>query len=81
MSSQYDTTKTLDVKGLSCPMPIVKTKQAIDTLEEGDILEVLATDSGSMSDLQGWSEGTDGVDLLEQVEDGDLYVHYVKKTA
>jgi len=81
MSSQYDTTETLDVKGLSCPMPIVKTKQAIDTLEEGDVLEVLATDSGSMSDLQGWSEGTDGVELLEQVEDGDLYVHYVKKTA
>ncbi len=81
MSSQYDTTETLDVKGLSCPMPIVKTKQAIDTLEEGDVLEVLATDSGSMSDLQGWSDGTDGVELLEQVEDGDLYVHYVKKTA
>ncbi len=81
MSSQHDTTETLDVKGLSCPMPIVKTKQAIDTLEEGDVLEVLATDSGSMSDLQGWSDGTDGVELLEQVEDGDLYVHYVKKTA
>ena len=81
MSSQHDTTETLDVKGLSCLMPIVKTKQAIDTLEEGDVLEVLATDSGSMSDLQGWSDGTDGVELLEQVEDGDLYVHYVKKTA
>ena len=81
MSSEHNATETLDVKGQSCPMPIVKTKQAIDDLEADDVLEVVATDSGSMSDVQGWAEGTDGVDLLDQVEDGDLYIHYVKKTA
>ena len=80
MSSKYETTETLDVKGLSCPMPIVKTKQAIDDLESGDVLEVLSTDSGSMSDIRGWADGTDGVELLDQVEGGDLYTHYVKKT-
>jgi len=80
MSSQYDITETLDVKGLSCPMPIVKTKGAIDELEMGDVLEVVATDSGSMSDIQGWAEGTDGVELLDQAEDGDTYRHYVEKT-
>ncbi|TYL37000.1 hypothetical protein CV102_19810 [Natronococcus pandeyae] len=80
MSSEHNVTETLDVKGQSCPMPIVKTKQAIDDLEADDVLEVVATDSGSMSDVQGWAEGTDGVDLLDQVEDGDLYIHYVKKT-
>ncbi|APX98349.1 sulfurtransferase TusA family protein [Natronorubrum daqingense] len=79
MSSEYDTTETLDVKGQSCPMPIVKTKQAIDNLEDGAVLEVVSTDSGSMSDMQGWADGTDGVELLEQVEDGDLYIHYVEK--
>ncbi|SEH17901.1 TusA-related sulfurtransferase [Natronorubrum sediminis] len=79
MSSEYETTETLDVKGQSCPMPIVKTKQAIDDLEGGAVLEVLSTDSGSMSDIQGWADGTDGVELLEQVEDGDLYIHYVEK--
>ncbi len=62
MSSEYDTTETLDVKGQSCPMPIVKTKQAIDDLEAGDVLEVVATDSGSMSDIQGWADGTSGVE-------------------
>lgn len=62
-------------------MPIVKTKQAIDDLEEGDVLEVVATDSGSVSDIQGWADGTNGVELLEQVEDDELYTHYVKKTA
>ncbi|AGB39399.1 sulfurtransferase TusA family protein [Natronococcus occultus] len=81
MSSTPTATETLDVKGQSCPMPIVKTKQAIDDLEEGDVLEVVATDSGSVSDIQGWADGTNGVELLEQVEDDELYTHYVKKTA
>ena len=81
MSSEYQITETLDVKGASCPMPVVKTKSAIDDLAEGDVLEVVATDSGSMSDLDGWATGTDGVELLEQVEDGDVYKHYVQKTA
>ncbi len=81
MSSEYETTETLDVKGQSCPMPIVKTKQAIDDLDVGSVLEVVSTDSGSMSDIQGWADGTDGVELLDQVEDDDLYVHYVEKTA
>ena len=81
MSSEYQIAETLDVKGASCPMPVVQTKSAIDDLAEGDILEVVATDSGSMSDLDGWATGTDGVEMLEQVEDGDVYKHYVKKTA
>lgn len=74
-------TKTLDVKGQSCPMPVIKTKQAIDDLDAGSVLEVVATDSGSLSDIQGWADGTDGVQLLDQIEDGDLYTHYVEKTA
>ena len=80
MSAEFDITETLDVKGASCPMPVVKTKSAIDDLAEGEILEVLATDSGSMSDIDGWASGTDGVELVDQVEDGDVYKHYVEKT-
>ncbi|MFP8953681.1 sulfurtransferase TusA family protein [Natrialbaceae archaeon A-arb3/5] len=80
MSSEHDTTETLDVKGQACPMPVVKTKQAIDNLDAGDVLEVVATDSGSMSDIQGWAEGTAGVELLDQVEGDDVYTHYVEKT-
>jgi TusA-related sulfurtransferase len=81
MSAEFDITQTLDVKGASCPMPVVKTKSAIDDLGEGDVLEVLATDAGSMSDIEGWADGTQGVELLDQVEDGDVYRHYVEKTA
>ncbi|MFC4360519.1 sulfurtransferase TusA family protein [Halobium salinum] len=80
MSTEYTVTETLDVKGESCPMPVVKTKGAIDDLSEGDVLEVLATDSGSMSDLKGWAETTPGVELLDQEADGDVFKHYVRKT-
>ena len=81
MSEAFDITETLDVKGASCPMPVVKTKSAIDELAEGEVLEVLATDAGSMSYIDGWAQGTNGVELLDQVEDGDVYRHYVEKTA
>ena len=80
MSAEFDIAETLDVKGASCPMPVVKTKSAIDGLAEGEVLEVLATDPGSMSDIDGWADGTDGVELVDQTEGDDVYKHYVRKT-
>ena len=80
MSSEFDIAETLDVKGASCPMPVVKTKSAIDGLSAGEILEVLATDPGSMSDIDGWADGTAGVELVDQTEGDDVYKHYVRKT-
>ena len=78
------TTETLDVTGLNCPLPVVKTKQAVDDLDVDDVLEVHATDPGSVSDIAGWAAGTDGVELLDQVEaesNGDpLFKHYVRVT-
>lgn len=79
MSTELDIAETLDVKGLNCPMPIVKTKGAIDDLAPGEVLEVVATDPGSVSDIDGWATGTDGVTLLEQEEGNDVYTHYVRK--
>jgi len=85
MSTGYDITETVDVKGMNCPMPVVKAKQAVDSLESGDVLAVIATDSGSMSDIKGWASSTDGVELLDQAEgdeDGEtVYRHYVRRTA
>nr|WP_198665763.1 sulfurtransferase TusA family protein [Haloprofundus halophilus] len=80
MMTQYEVSETLDVKGQNCPMPVVKTKQAVDGLGVGDVLEVLATDPGSTSDLGGWADTTDGVELLDQQESDDVYKHYVRKT-
>ncbi|WP_122090847.1 sulfurtransferase TusA family protein [Halalkalicoccus subterraneus] len=78
--SEHEATQTLDVKGQNCPMPVVKTKQTIDELATGEVLEVLATDPGSMSDVAGWANTTTGVELLGQEEDGDVFTHYVRKT-
>ncbi|WP_440991745.1 sulfurtransferase TusA family protein [Haloarchaeobius baliensis] len=78
--TEYESTETLDVKGQNCPMPVVKTKQSIDSLAAGEVLEVLSTDSGSMSDLAGWADSTPGVELVGQVEGDGLYTHYVRKT-
>jgi len=78
-----ESTETLDVKGQNCPMPVIKTKGAFDSLAAGETLEVVATDSGSISDIAGWAESTEGAELLEQEEttdDGeDVYKHYIQK--
>lgn len=78
--SNIDYDKELDVKGESCPMPVVKTKQEVDSLDQNEVLRVLSTDSGSLSDINGWSKGMDNIELIEQEsEDDELYVHYLKK--
>ena len=85
MSTEFEIADTLDVTGLNCPMPVVKTKQAADGLEADAVLEVVATDPGSMSDIRGWADATGGVELLDQVEDeaadGTVYTHYVRAAA
>lgn len=60
---------TLDCKGLSCPIPIVKTAQAMKRLAPGERLEVLATDPGAVRDFAAWSQAT-GNPLLESTRDG-----------
>ena len=84
MSTDHDTAETLDVQGANCPMPVMKTKQAIDDRDTDEVLEVLATDPGSMSDIKGWASSTAGVELVDQIEtegDGEeVYKHYVRKT-
>jgi tRNA 2-thiouridine synthesizing protein A len=62
----------VDAKGLNCPMPIVRTAQAIKGLASGELLEVLATDPGSVKDFAAWSRTT-GHELVEQTVDGGVY--------
>lgn len=70
--------KQLDAKGLACPMPIVKTKKAMNDLVDGEILEVSATDKGSKADLVAWAE-TVGHQYIGLIEDGDVLKHYIRK--
>lgn len=68
----------LDAKGLACPMPIVKTKKIMNTLTDGQILEVIATDKGSKADLAAWSESV-GHQYIGTIEQDDLLMHYIRK--
>lgn len=72
-------TKTLDLKGLSCPLPIVKTAQAMKGLSSGDLAEALATDPGSVADFTAWCRST-GNELVEHtVEEGPVYRFVIRK--
>ena len=62
----------VDARGLACPMPIVKTAQAIKTMASGQVLEVLATDAGAVKDFAAWSKST-GNQLLESSQDAGTY--------
>ncbi|QCR32540.1 sulfurtransferase TusA family protein [Lysinibacillus sp. SGAir0095] len=73
-----DVTQVLDAKGLACPMPIVRTKKAMDTLESGQVLEVQATDKGALADLTAWSAAA-GHTLLEHKEEADVLTFYIQK--
>ncbi|MCM3598106.1 sulfurtransferase TusA family protein [Metabacillus idriensis] len=70
--------KLLDAKGLACPMPIVKTKKAMDELESGQILEIHATDTGAKNDLSAWAK-SGGHELLEHNEENGVFKFYLKK--
>ena len=67
--SEVTPEKTLDARGLKCPMPVVKTSQEIKTTAIGGTLLVIATDPGSMADIQAWTKST-GNELvkMEKVE-------------
>ncbi|MHB1679870.1 MAG: sulfurtransferase TusA family protein [bacterium] len=70
--------KTLDASGLSCPLPIVKTKKEIDLMTSGQVLEIISTDPGSKNDMTAWCKRT-GNELLESTEEGGKFKFYVKK--
>ena len=66
---------TVDARNLQCPMPVLKVAQAINTVDSGQTIELVATDRGSLSDIPAWAKDM-GHSLKEQFEkDGDF--HYV----
>ncbi len=68
----------LDCSGLACPMPILKTKKAIDALQPGQVLKMTATDPGSIPDMQAWTSKT-GHELVSSEQVGDKYIFYIKR--
>ncbi len=73
---QFD--KELDARGLNCPLPIIKTKKALNDLTSGQVLRVTSTDSGSIKDMEAFAKQT-GNALLGSSQEGGDYVFFLKK--
>ena len=71
-------TRTLDVRGMSCPLPIVHTSKAMKEMASGDLLEVLATDPGSVQDFSAWCRST-GNELVEQAHEAGEFRYVIRK--
>jgi tRNA 2-thiouridine synthesizing protein A len=70
--------QVLDCKGMQCPMPVIKTAQAIKGIEAGQVLELLATDPGVEPDMKAWTSRT-GNELLGIDRDGDVFHVLIRK--
>ena len=69
---------SLNLKGLSCPLPIVKTAKVMKDIAPGDMVEVFATDPGSVPDFKAWAQST-GNQLVESTQEGAVYRFVLKK--
>ncbi len=70
---------TVDARGLQCPMPVIKTAQAIAKIDSGQTLEVIATDRGALSDIPAWSKDM-GHSLKEEFEADSEYHFIIQKS-
>lgn len=83
--SEFDAPMTLiadrkiDCLGLFCPMPILKTREAMKTLDLGQVLEMISDDPASDADMRSWSAKT-GHELIEVGRDGAVYRFLIRKT-
>ena len=70
--------KEIDTRGLNCPLPILKAKKALNTMQSGQTLRVVATDAGSVRDFQAFAKQT-GNELVEQQAVGAEYIHLMRR--
>ncbi|MGG4454740.1 sulfurtransferase TusA family protein [Brevibacillus porteri] len=80
VQSIFTADKTLDCKGLACPMPVVRTKKAMEEMLPGQVMEVQATDKGSMADLKSWANNT-GHEFLGSIQEGEVFKHFLRKAS
>ena len=72
------THKEIDTRGLNCPLPILKAKKALADMASGQLLKVVATDSGSLRDFQAFARQT-GNELVEQQTVGEEFIHVLRR--
>ncbi|MFT3812504.1 MAG: sulfurtransferase TusA family protein [Acidovorax sp.] len=73
-----DIHKELDTRGLNCPLPILKAKKALADMQSGQLLKVVATDTGSLRDFQAFAKQT-GNELVEQQTVGAEFIHVLRR--
>ena len=73
-----EVTKELDARGLNCPLPILKAKKALSDMASGESIRIASTDPGSMRDFQAFARQT-GHELVEQVQQGNDFLHVLRK--
>jgi tRNA 2-thiouridine synthesizing protein A len=78
MTDEYKVDLELDLKGLMCPMPMVKVSQNIANVPVGGIIRAVATDPGSLADIPSWARST-GNEVIKQDRDGDSLIFYIKR--
>jgi tRNA 2-thiouridine synthesizing protein A len=72
--------QVLDVKGLNCPLPILRAKKALKDIPTGGTLQVLATDPGAVKDFEAFCRTT-GNELLESSNENNVFSFVIKRTA
>ena len=70
--------KEFNARGLSCPLPIVKTKKSLADMASGQVLKVVATDCGAVKDMQAFADQT-GNTLLSSTEENGEYIFFMQK--
>ena len=78
MSEAIKVDKVMDLKGLPCPMPIVKVSKGIKEVEIGQVVEAISTDPGSLSDFPAWAR-TSGNEIIKTEQDGEFIKFYIKR--
>jgi tRNA 2-thiouridine synthesizing protein A len=74
-----DEIKVVDAKGLSCPMPVLLARRAVDEVEAGNVIRIEATDAGSKSDIPSWTKDM-GYEMLDSETEGPVYTFTIRKT-
>ena len=80
MNDTIKISKTLDLKGLACPMPVVKISKGIKEVEVGEVIEAHTTDPGSLTDIPAWGRTT-GHEIIESHQDGELIRFLIRRTS
>jgi TusA-related sulfurtransferase len=78
MSDEIHVAKVFDLKGLACPMPVVKVSKGIKEVEVGEVIEAQTTDPGSLTDFPAWAK-TSGNEVMKTEQDDKLITFFIKR--